>query len=151
MRRIGLAAIATLALSEVAHADDLYERLWPEAPHAGRLSLSQQITDQLTELGNTLGTHLGALSAGELGLRFDGRRRRARVRVGSSDTERYLVFRLASDIQFAQGIARVRARLDLGIGEHLVQLELPDFEMAPTEFRGERGVEIRLPLFKREF
>lgn len=148
---MGLALVVSLALSDAAHADDLYERLWPDVPQSGRLSLSQQITDQLTELGNTLGTHLDMLSAGELGLRFDGRRRRARLRIGSSDTERYLVFRLASDIHFTHGIARVQARLDLGIGEHLVQLELPDFEMAPTEVRGERGVEIRLPLFKREF
>lgn len=134
-----------------ARAEDLYERLWPELPIGGGLTLSQQLTDHLTELGNTLGGHLDLLSHGELGLEVDGRRRRARVRVGSSDTERYLVFRLASDIHFTQGVARVRARLDLGIGDHLVQLELPDFEMAPTEYRGERGVEIRVPFFRREF
>lgn len=145
------AVIASLVCGGVARADDLYDRLWPAVPQAGHLTLSQQLTDELTELGNTVGAHLGALSHGELGLEVDGRHRRARVRVGSSDTERYLVFRLAGDIQFTRGVALVRARLDLGIGDHLVELELPDFEMAPTEVRGERGVEIRLPLFKRRF
>lgn len=156
MHRSGLAlVVATLAMTGVADADDLYERLFDrtagERPVSGRLTLSQQITDRLTELGNTVGAHVGVLSSGEVGLVFDGRRRRARVRLGSSDTEGYLVFRLASDIHFTQGVARVRARLDLGIGDHRVHLELPDFEMAPTEYRGERGVEIRVPLFRREF
>lgn len=145
------AVVASLACSGVARADDLYERLWPAVPQGNHLTLSQQITDELTALGNTLGAHLGALSYGELGLEVDGRHRRARVRVGSSDTERYLVFRLASDIQFAHGVALVHAKLDLGVGGHLVELELPDFEMAPTEVRGERGVEIRVPLIKRRF
>ncbi|MDX2089196.1 MAG: hypothetical protein SFX73_15175 [Kofleriaceae bacterium] len=149
---MGLAVVvAAFVLPDVARADDLYDRLWPQLPLGGGLTLSQQITDQLTELGNTLGTHLDLLSHGELGLQVDGRRRRARVRLGSTDTERYLVFRLASDIHFTQGVARVRARLDLGIGDHIVALELPDFEMAPTEYRGERGVVIRVPLFRREF
>ena len=82
---------------------------------------------------------------------FDGRRRRAKIRLGSNEDGRFLTFRLAGDIHFTRGVARIQARIDLGIGSHVVQLELPDFEMAPANYRGERGVEIRVPLFKRTF
>lgn len=141
------------AMAELAVADDhaRYERLWPEVPTATRLTLSQQITDQLTVLGNTIGHHLDVLSNELVGLRFDGRRRRARVRLGSDAPDGYLTFKLASEVHFTHGVARVSARLDLGVGDHVLALELPDFEMAPASYRDERGVEIRLPLFTQSF
>jgi hypothetical protein len=85
-----------------------------------------------------------------LTLRFDGRRRRAHVRFGAGETQ-YLTFRLASDVHFTQGLARVRLRVDLGIAGRALRLQLPDVEMTPTEFQGERGVVVRLPLFRRNF
>lgn len=135
-----------------ANSDDLYERLWPEMPNSTRLTLSQQITDQLTELGNTVGHHVNTLSNDAIALGFDGRRRRAKVRLGLEDTpDRYLTFKLAGDVHFTHGVARVAARLDIGIAGHVLHLELPDIEMAPASYRGERGVEIRVPLFRRTF
>jgi len=147
---IGLCAIA--ASSSTALADDkgLYERLWPRIPDSQRLTLSEQITDELSELGNTLGYHLDVLSHEMVALRVDGRRRRAYVRVGGGDGE-YLTFRLASDVHFTDGLARVTTRVDLGIAGRRLQLELPEMEMVPASYRGERGVEIRLPLFRRTF
>lgn len=142
------------ALTDVAAAnsDDLYERLWPEMPNSTRLTLSQQITDQLTELGNTVGHHVNTLSNDAIALDFDGRRRRAKVRLGLAEgPDRYLTFKIAGDVHFTHGVARAKVRLDLGVAGHVLHLELPDVEMAPAEYRGERGVEIRLPLFKREF
>ena len=152
-RRGAAAAIALVLLTASASAEDraLYERLWPEVPSGARLTLSQQITDQLTELGNTVGHHLDVLSNELVGLTLDGRRRRAKVRFGSTTSERYLTFSLAGDVHFTHGVARIAARIDVGIAGHVLALELPDFEMAPTSYRGERGVEIRLPLFKRTF
>lgn len=145
----------TCALADVAAAEEdhcpLYERLWPSLPAATRLTLSQQITDELTELGNTLGQHLDTLSNDLLVLQFDGRRRRARIRLGSTESDRYLTFKVAGDVHFTHGVARIRATLDLGVAGHVVSLELPDVEMAPASYRGERGVEIRLPLFRRNF
>jgi len=140
------------AMSSPAAADDgsLYERLWPRVPEDSHLTLSQQITDQLTLLGNTLGYHLDVLSNEMLTLRFDGRRRRAYVRLGGGDAQ-YLTFRLASDVHFTEGLARVTTRVDLGIGGRALHLELPDIEMTPTELHGERGVVVRLPLFRRSF
>ena len=140
------------AMGDVASAnsDDLYERLWPEMPNSTRLTLSQQITDQLTELGNTIGGHMNVLSNEMLSMTFDGRRRRAFVRLGGGDS-RYLEFKLASDVQFAEGKAKINTRIDLAIAGHAMELELPEMEMVPASYRGERGVEVRLPLFKRSF
>lgn len=152
---IALAFGAVLALPAFTHADtsdsDLYNRLWPETPVKGGLTVGEQLTLQLTEFGNTVGYHLDTLSAGEVGLRVDGKARRARVRLGSGQHERYLVFRIDANAHFAQGVARVQARLQLGVAGYVIALELPDFEMAPAEYRGHRGVEIRVPLFKRSF
>lgn len=123
---------------------------WREVPAQKRLRLSIQITDELTELGNLLGTSMNELSDDVLGLKFDGRRRRAKLRVGTGEGQ-YLRFRLDSDWHFTQGRARVVARLQLGIGEHHWNVELPDFEMVPASYRGERGVEIRVPFFERRW
>lgn len=139
-------------MASVAHAEDhaLYDRLWPRVPEGRHLKLSEQITEQLAELGNTLGTHVNALSNDMLTLRFDGRRRRAYVRVGGGNSE-FLTFRLASDVHFTEGRARISTRLDLAVAGRTMKLDLPEMEMAPASYRGERGVELRLPLFRRTF
>ena len=141
-----------LAMTSVASAEDhaLYDRLWPRVPEGRHLKLSLQITDAMTELGNTIGVHASALSNEMFVLRFDGRRRRAHIRVGGGDTQ-YLTFRLASDVHFTDGRARITTYVDLAIAGRELHLELPDLEMAPASYRGERGVELRLPLFRREF
>jgi hypothetical protein len=151
--RLGAASIALVMVTSVAHADDhgelaLAER-WHEVPIGQRLKLSQQLTDELTELGNFIGTHVNVLSDDILGMKFDGRRRYARIRLGTG--EGYLRFKLDSDWYFTQGKARVQAQLYLGIGEHQFHLELPEVDMVPASYRGERGVEVRLPLFERRW
>jgi hypothetical protein len=154
LRVRGMGPLALLiATTSVAAAEDnsLYERLWPSVPDSTGLTLEQQITDHLTELGNQLGTHLDTLSNDMLALKFDGRRRRAHVRLGGGDGERYLMFKLDSDVHFTDGVARVTARVDLGVMGHQLHFELPDFEMVPAAYRGDYGVEVRLPLFKRAF
>jgi hypothetical protein len=133
-----------------ADGDSLYDRLWPRVPEGNHLRLSQQITDRLTLLGNTLGYHLDVLSKETLSLRFDGRRRRAYVRLGAGEAQ-YLTFRLASDVHFTEGLARITTRLDLSVAGRALHLDLPEVEMTPTEYRGERGVVVRLPLFRRYF
>jgi hypothetical protein len=142
----------SMAAPSVAAADEpsLYDRLWPRVPDGGHLTLSQQITERLTLLGNTLGEHLDALSKETLTLRFDGRRRRAHVRFGGGEAQ-YLTFRLASDVHFTEGLARFSTRVDLSIAGRALHLELPEVEMTPTEYRGERGVVVRLPLLRRAF
>ena len=146
--------LALTIASPVAHADEnvqlaLSDR-WQEVPPSQRLKLSTQITDELTELGNFIGTHVNVLSDDILMMRFDGRRRYARIRFGTGQGQ-YLRFKFDSDWYFARGKARVAARVDLGIGKHDFHLELPEMDMVPASYRGERGVEIRLPLYERRW
>lgn len=128
----------------------LYDRLWPQIPDGHRLTLSQQIQDQLTELGNTIGHHASVLSGDLVGLTFDARRRRMQARLGGGD-DQLLSFRLASDVQFTDGLARINTKIDLTFRGRSVKLELPEMEMVPASYRGERGVELRLPLFRRRW
>jgi hypothetical protein len=123
---------------------------WHDVPQGRRLKLSVQIIDEVTELGNLIGTSMNELSDDAIGLKFDGRKRRAKLRLGTGEGE-YLRFRLDSDWHFSQGKARIVAKLQLGIGEHHWNIELPDMEMAPTSVQGQRGVEIRIPLIEKKF
>jgi hypothetical protein len=149
----GPLALALLVAASPAAADsgsELYDRLWPRVPEGNHLKLSEQITQQLTELGNTLGEHVNVLSYDMLSMTFDGRRRRAHFSVGGGDA-RYLEFKFASDVHFIEGRARINARVDLSIAGNKFELELPEMEMVPASYRGERGVEVRVPIFKRNF
>ena len=139
-------------MTSVARADDIsiYERLWPAVPHDHSMSLEDRLTDQLTELGNMLGYHLDVLSADMLALNFDGRHRRAHVRFGTIDSD-FVTFKFDSVVQFDDGLAQIRARFVFGIRGHMVHVELPQMEMSPTEYHGERGVELRVPLYRKFF
>lgn len=143
-------AALVLGVAPASADNELYERLWPRVPEGRHLKLSDQITDQLTELGNFMGEHMNVLSHDVLAMTFDGRRRRAFLRVGGGD-ERFLSFNVASDVQFADGKAQINARIDLTVAGTRMQLQLPEMEMVPASYRGERGVELRVPLFRRSF
>jgi hypothetical protein len=121
-------------------------RRWPQLPLGRQISFSEQLTDQLTLLGNTLGHHLDLLSADMLQLTFDGRRRRAHVRVGAGASSGFGLW-IDGVVQFDAANARVHASVDLSYRSHLLHLDLPYFEMQPTEYRGEYGVVLVLPLF----
>lgn len=145
-----VAAISVLSGDAGADEYALSEQLWPRVPAGTQLSLSEQIQERLTLLGNTLGYHLDLLSRDTLSLRFDGRRRRAFVRFGGGEAQ-YLTLRIASDVHFTEGLARISTRLDLSVAGRALHLELPEVEMAPTEYHGERGVVVRLPLLRASF
>jgi hypothetical protein len=150
-RGLGLALALTAWFASDANAEkDLYERLWPRVPDSQRASFSDHVVDQITELGNMLGYHTSLLSHEMIALRFDGRRRRAHVAIGGGD-EHFLTFKLASDVQFIDGLARVNTRVDLSFRGRKIELRLPEMEMVPASYRDERGVEVRLPLFRRKF
>jgi hypothetical protein len=133
-----------------ANEKSLYDRLWPQVPDGRHLTLSEQIQDQLTELGNTFGHHLVLLSHETITMRVDARRRRAFMAVGGG-SERHLTLRLASDVQFTEGLARVNAKVNLKFRGRRYELPLPEVEVVPASYRGERGVEVRLPLFRRRW
>jgi hypothetical protein len=141
-----------LASAPAASADPvvLLASGWPSVPEGHGLSLEDQITDRLTQLGNELGRHLDLLSHDMFQLEVDGRRRRAHVRIGGGDAAR-LALRVDGDIQFDDINAHVHARVDLALRGHALHLELPAFEMSPVSYRGDHGVELRLPLFVQRF
>jgi len=144
--------LSALVGTAAADATDstLYDRLWPRIPDSQQTTMSQQIADSLTELGNQLGYHLDQLSYEMLALKFDGRRKKAYVRLGGGN-EQYLNFKLASDVHFTEGVARITARVDLTFRGKNFKLTLPDVEMVPANYRGDRGVEFRVPIFRRRF
>jgi hypothetical protein len=148
------AAVVALGLvaAPAASADTtvLLASRWPSVPDSHALSLEDQITERLSQLGNALGQHLDLLSHDMFQLRVDARQRRAHLRIGGGDSERIAVS-LDGDIQFDDLNAHVCARLDLALRGHAVSLELPAFEMSPAEYRGDRGVELRVPLIMRRF
>jgi hypothetical protein len=141
-----------LAATAPAAADpaiDVASR-WPDVPTGHALSLEDQITDRLTRLGNELGRHLDLLSHDMFQLTVDGRQRHAHVRVGCGNDET-LGLQIDGEVQFDDIDAHVHARIDLGFRGHALRLELPDFVMSPAEYRGDHGVELRLPLFVQKF
>ena len=142
-----LAASAGRAAADELH---LYDKMWPTVPSSRQLTLSEQLTDAMTDLGNQLGYHLDQLSMDRFGLRFDGRQRRARVKFGMIDSD-YATFKFDSVVHFSDGMAKISAVFDVGIGGHVMHIELPDIEMLPTEYHGERGVQLRVPLYRRYF
>ena len=152
----GTTAITAIAIAVAAPAPAsadpamLLASRWPGVPDSHGLSLEDQITDRLTQLGNELGRHLDLLSHDMFQLHVDGRHRQAHVRIGGGNDEMVAV-RLDGDIQFDDANARVHARFDIALRGHAVCIELPAFEMSPVSYRGERGVELRLPLFVQRF
>ena len=149
----GLAAVlaAGFARPDPVAADPavLLASRWPSLPEDHSLSLEDQITDRLTQLGNELGRHLDLLSHDMFQLRVDGRRRRAHLRIGGGNET--VALAVDGDIQFDDANAHVQCRLDLALHGHAVSLELPPFEMSPASYRGDHGVELRLPLFVQRF
>ena len=126
------------------------DQRWPGCPKGHGLSLEDQITERITQLGNLLGKHLDLLSDDMFQLNVDARRRHARFSLGGGEGQG-LIVRLDGDIQLDDITAHVRTRVDLGYQGHLLRLELPDVEVAPAEYRGDYGVEVRLPVFAVSF
>lgn len=132
--------------------EHLYKAMWPDTPTMKRASMSLQITDELTELGNTLGHHVNALTNETITLGFDGRKRRANFRVGLAEgPDRFLTFKVVGDVHFTQGKARATIKLDVGVGDRVLHVELRDVEMTHTEYHGDRGVALVIPFYRREF
>lgn len=154
MRLGGLIAsvACACALATPARADDLhlYDKMWPTVPTGRQQTMAQQLTDAMTELGNQLGYHLDQLSMDRFALRFDGRQRKARVKFGMIDSD-VATFKFDSVVHFTNGMAKINAAFDIGIAGRVMHIELPEIEMLPAEYHGERGVELRMPVYRRYF
>lgn len=122
---------------------------WPAVP-GHDVSLEEQITEHLTKLGNAIGKHLDLLSHEMVQLTVDCRHRSAHLTLGGGDLDQ-LMLRIDSDIQFDDATARFRSRIDVAVHGHAMHVELPAFELSPASYRGEHGIEFRLPLFVQQF
>jgi hypothetical protein len=144
------AVLATPATPAFADEAAPMEHIWPTLPTYRGLSLEDQIVDHLSEIGNVLGNRLDMLSHDMIGLHVDGRGQRARLRVGTG-TGHYLTLRFDSDWHFADGRARVNARVKLGLYGHVVDFKLPAMDVSTDSYHGESMVQVNVPLLERHF
>jgi hypothetical protein len=141
---VALAVVAAMALT--ARADKL-----TEVPDPGpTLSLKTRLTKNFTLLSNEMGLHLKNLSGELIDMKFDIGGRRAKINLGGGDDER-LKLRVNSNVVMRGKIARVSAKVDLGLFGDRFQLELPDFEIVPQTLDGRSWVEFRVPLIEGTF
>lgn len=120
----------------------------PAMPRVGR-TYSERIADELTVLGDTIDGHLGELTLDTVKFRVDGRARRAQLRLAGET--RYLSMTIQSDVHFRRGAADVATVVDLRVIGHAVRLELPEFQVAPQSYLGDRYVEVRVPIIRGTF
>jgi hypothetical protein len=120
----------------------------PIMPRVGR-TYSERIADELTLLGDTIDGHLGPLTLDSVKFRVDGRARRAQLRLAGET--RYLSMTIQSDVHFQRGAADVATVVDLRVVGHAVRFELPQFQVAPQSYLGERYVEVRVPIIRGTF
>lgn len=139
-----------LATSVAAAEPARLEDRWPAVPAGRALSLEDQLTDKLTELGNLLGKHLELLSHDTFQLTTNCRLRRAHLRIGAGSPDTF-GFHVDGQVHFDDLNANIRARLELDIKGHAFRLELPAVELSPAHARGDYGVSIQLPLIARSF
>ena len=152
------AALAIVFTASVASAEDakrgqqtfVFGERWREVPMSGGLKMEDRVAEHLSEFGNFIGGHMNVLSRDAFAMKFDGRRNRARMRLGTGDGQQ-LRFNIDTDWHFMQDKARAQPRLQLGIGRRDFKLELPNIDMATNDVYGQLAVEVRLPLFERRW
>lgn len=154
MGRQGLTLVLVLAATTaVASADDRLYRVdtrWPTVPVDHSLPLEDVMVDNLSDLGNLVGDHIDQLSHDFIGLHVDGRGQHARLRLGGGNPH-FLTLRLDSDWLFGNGKARVNARLELGLGSHVLDLKLPAMDVSEDSYHGIQLVQVNVPLVERRF
>jgi hypothetical protein len=111
---------------------------------------TQQIEDRLTWLGDQMDAHFGRLSLDEVAFKFDGRDRRAKIRLGKGDGK-LLSMRIDGDVKFENGLAHVDAAINLSINGYQMHLDLPQVDLVPSSYQGEKYLEVRIPLIKGTF
>lgn len=140
MNRLAAAMLLVAALATPASADD-------DAIFRG--ITAEKVAEGVTELGDEIDAHLGALSAGVVSLKFDGRSRQ--IHLGFDLEGENASFKFRSDVVVRGGVARIDARIDLRLVGRHVHVELPDVEVVPRSYDGDRYVEVRLPLLTGRF
>jgi hypothetical protein len=154
---VTLATIGGASAWAPARADELQrerqvalDTQWPGLPAWHGLKLEDQIVDRLSELGNRAGDHLDTMSHDWIKLHVDGRAQRAHLHFGGGNSH-YLSLQVDSDWHFADGKARVQARLELGLAGHTLDVKIPDVDLKPDSYHGTQMVDVNVPLLERRF
>jgi hypothetical protein len=126
------------------------DKQWPTLPRYHEIELSDQIADHLSDIGNLVGDNLDLLSHDVFKIHVNGRAQRARMRLGGGNP-RYLEFRVDSDWHFAEGKARVAARVELALAGHEINVQLPAMDLSTDNYHGESMVQVNVPLLERHF
>lgn len=114
-----------------------------------RPSLGKQLQNKMTLWTNELGAHLNLLSGDMLDMRFDVRHKRGWLRVGALSSRGGFV--INGRVKVRGSVARIRPKLTLALRDSSFELQLPPIEIATQSVRGERSVEVRLPIFEGTF
>jgi hypothetical protein len=144
IRLVVIVGIVVASLAGTARADNDHEY-----DPTFRGITAAKVAEGVTELGDEIDAHLGALSAGVVSLKFDGRSRQ--IHLGFDLEGDNASFKFRSDVVVRGGVARIDARIDLRLVGRHVHVELPDVEVVPRSYDGDRYVEVRLPLLTGRF
>ena len=128
--------IVLVVLTGPVHADD--------APTGKMVDKVVAMTNQFFD------QHVDLLTHDMLQLRVDAEQRAAKIAVGGGDA-RVVKLRVSGNVEVVDGTARIHSRVAFGIGGKQIDLRLPNVDVAPASYRGERGVEVRLPLMRGSF
>lgn len=134
--------------AKIASAPPAPALLTPMAA-AGATPRPQTIGEQFDAHLTRLETQIATLELDAIELRFDKRARRARLLLHGESS--LLSFRLSSDISLRRGAAAFDARLEVAVAGHRLAIALPDVELAPRSYLGERYLEVRVPFVRRTF
>ena len=111
---------------------------------------SWRLAEKMTLAGDELGLHLRAITFNSLDMDFDGHKRIAHLRMQAGEAKK-VALGIDSDVAFKSGYARVNATIKFGVAGKTWKLELPEFDMVPRSWDGERYVELRLPVIDFSF
>lgn len=138
-------ALGLLLAGSAAHADPL-----PDLPSQEDPAFGKRVLEKVVDATNGFFEHdLDRLSHDMVVIRIDGEHQRAKLAVGA-DLAGFGVH-VASNVTVVDGTARLSPRLALAARGTSLNLKLPTVDVAATEYHGERGVEVRLPVLRRTF
>ena len=144
MKSAVLSIVPILLLAIPAHADPL-----PDAPAPEEGEFGKRVLAKVTDATNGFFEHhVDRLSHEMVVIRIDPEQQQAKVAVHAGIYG--FGVRVASNT-VVDGTARVSPRLALAVAGKSLDLKLPTVDVAATEYHGERGVELRLPLVRRTF
>jgi hypothetical protein len=140
-----LTLLALVLAGSAAHANPR-----PDASSREDATFGKRVLENVVDATNGFFEHnIDRLSHDMVVIRVDAEHQRAKLAVGAGLAG--INLHIASNVTVVDGTARVSPRVALAVAGKSVDLKLPTVDVAATEYHGERGVELRLPLLRRTF